>query len=423
MAPSIDHSDELFDTDDIKRSDFGSKKSTDTTASASKDLSNIEKGNGEAVITTDPDELKSKIGSKKSITTVGSSTLAPTDTLSSNVGSISKDPTKKSYTPLRKNTFRLASTFSLTDSVGSVMTFRGFERVNAWRMLTLEAEIADLEKRLEQLEKEDAGLVMQTSFWEKQAYRNHGLREEEMEKLGVLLDMKLERYYDAIFRSTQIRDLQAPAPVQRTREKEVVLRSLSAIFALLFLVTAIVVLYFIDKPVARVGALCGFTIAFAIALITLTTAKRHEVFVATAAYAAVLVVFISGNLANTNYVNNAYYPYGPPVAANTIVPAQTIVQVQTQTVTMGSEIVTATATATVTAIQTAVTSVYPTTCAPSTFCAATASPSATSAAAKHGFQALPLGGQAGVGVLLAIVGIISLSWLTSLLVGGFGCFV
>ena len=69
----------------------------------------------------------------------------------------------------------------------------------------------------------------------------------------------------------------------RSREAEILIRSLSAIFALLFLVTAIVALYFIEKPVARAGALCGFTIVLAIALITLSNAKRHEVFVATAA--------------------------------------------------------------------------------------------------------------------------------------------
>lgn len=73
-------------------------------------------------------------------------------------------------------------------------------------------------------------------------------------------------------------------PVTRARDSEVVVRSLSASFAIIFLITAIVVLYFITKPVGRLGALCGFTIAFVITLITLTNAQRHEVFVATAAY-------------------------------------------------------------------------------------------------------------------------------------------
>lgn len=42
----------------------------------------------------------------------------------------------------------------------------------------------------------------------------------------------------------------------------------------------------------------GFTVGFAISVGLLTNARRAEVFAATAAYAAVLVVFVSGNLGN-----------------------------------------------------------------------------------------------------------------------------
>ena len=48
-----------------------------------------------------------------------------------------------------------------------------------------------------------------------------------------------------------------------------------------------------DDPV-RLGMIAVFTALFATSLGLLTNAKRVEIFAATAAYAAVLVVFISG---------------------------------------------------------------------------------------------------------------------------------
>ena len=46
---------------------------------------------------------------------------------------------------------------------------------------------------------------------------------------------------------------------------------------------------------ARIGVLCGFTVAFNGALLAMTNIKKHELFGASAAYCAVLVVFL-GNL-------------------------------------------------------------------------------------------------------------------------------
>lgn len=47
---------------------------------------------------------------------------------------------------------------------------------------------------------------------------------------------------------------------------------------------------------AVLGMLCGWTVLFAACVGLLTNAKRDQIFGATAAYAAVLVVFVSGNL-------------------------------------------------------------------------------------------------------------------------------
>lgn len=201
MAPSSDVSDE------IKRSDFGSlKRSLSTTASSSQGSDEIEKSNvgpvkklNDAVASTsnDPDKLKSKVGSKKSITTVGSSTLVPSETLISNVGSLRKSP-EKGYTPLRKPTFSNTSTFTLTDSSKSSMVFRRFDCANARRLLVLEAEIAELEERLEKKEWENANgtafELPEFSSKEKERHLSRREREGEMKELGQLLDRKVEKY-------------------------------------------------------------------------------------------------------------------------------------------------------------------------------------------------------------------------------------
>lgn len=63
---------------------------------------------------------------------------------------------------------------------------------------------------------------------------------------------------------------------------------------------AIVSLYMVTNPNIQLGLIAVFTSLFAATLALLTNAKLAEMFAATAAYAAVLVVFISGNLGNPN---------------------------------------------------------------------------------------------------------------------------
>lgn len=83
---------------------------------------------------------------------------------------------------------------------------------------------------------------------------------------------------------------------------------ISTIVAAILLIGAIISLYWVTKPGARLGMISGFTILFALSVILLTNAKRSEVFAASAAYAAVLVVFVSGELGKTNTA--------PPTAAS-----------------------------------------------------------------------------------------------------------
>ncbi|KIW13081.1 hypothetical protein PV08_08268 [Exophiala spinifera] len=51
-------------------------------------------------------------------------------------------------------------------------------------------------------------------------------------------------------------------------------------------------LYFIRREGARMGAIVGFTFLFSMVIVLVTPAKRIETFVATAAFAAVLIVFV-----------------------------------------------------------------------------------------------------------------------------------
>ena len=70
----------------------------------------------------------------------------------------------------------------------------------------------------------------------------------------------------------------------------------STILAAVLLFGAIISLYIVQNKHALLGMLSGCTVLFAACVGLLTNARRDQIFGATAAYAAVLVVFISGNL-------------------------------------------------------------------------------------------------------------------------------
>ncbi|KAI9834099.1 MAG: hypothetical protein M1819_003384 [Sarea resinae] len=75
-----------------------------------------------------------------------------------------------------------------------------------------------------------------------------------------------------------------------------IVSTVSVILSAILLVGAICGLYYVRHEGARLGMIAAFTVVFAGTLSILTNARRAEVFGATAAYAAVLVVFVSGSL-------------------------------------------------------------------------------------------------------------------------------
>jgi hypothetical protein len=76
--------------------------------------------------------------------------------------------------------------------------------------------------------------------------------------------------------------------------------AIGLILAAVLLVGAIVHLYFVRSPSAKLGLVAMYALLFALSVAFCTNAKRVEVFAATAAYAAVLVVFVSGDLGGAN---------------------------------------------------------------------------------------------------------------------------
>lgn len=70
---------------------------------------------------------------------------------------------------------------------------------------------------------------------------------------------------------------------------------LSVLLAAILLVGAIVALYFAPDQRIALGLIAVFTTLFAASIGILTNAKKAEIYAATAAYAAVLVVYVSNN--------------------------------------------------------------------------------------------------------------------------------
>ncbi|KAL9622797.1 MAG: hypothetical protein Q9160_002916 [Pyrenula sp. 1 TL-2023] len=71
---------------------------------------------------------------------------------------------------------------------------------------------------------------------------------------------------------------------------------LNVLLAASFLFGSIFNLYYVKSPQKRLGLISGYTVAFALCVSLTTNARKAEIFGSCAAYAAVLVVFVSGNL-------------------------------------------------------------------------------------------------------------------------------
>ena len=80
---------------------------------------------------------------------------------------------------------------------------------------------------------------------------------------------------------------------------------INAVLAAVILFGAIYNLYYVKDEQKRLGLVAGYTIAFAVCVGLVTKARASEVFAACAAYAAVLVVFVSGGLGSPDRSTSA----------------------------------------------------------------------------------------------------------------------
>ncbi|KAI5865961.1 hypothetical protein GGS23DRAFT_362489 [Durotheca rogersii] len=80
---------------------------------------------------------------------------------------------------------------------------------------------------------------------------------------------------------------------------------LSVSLAIGLMLGAIFSLRAVQSDGGRIGLIVAFTVTFAVTVGILTDAKRAEVFASSAAYAAVLVVFVSGDLAGSSATGSA----------------------------------------------------------------------------------------------------------------------
>jgi hypothetical protein len=80
-----------------------------------------------------------------------------------------------------------------------------------------------------------------------------------------------------------------------TKRLDLAVELFYALLSIALLLGAILSLYFVENPFWRIGIIVLFTLLFATCAVFLADGRRLAVFGACAAYAAVLVVFVSGN--------------------------------------------------------------------------------------------------------------------------------
>ncbi|KAF2002119.1 hypothetical protein P154DRAFT_618864 [Amniculicola lignicola CBS 123094] len=272
---------------------------------------------------------------------------------------------------------------SLLCSDSDLQVYRRFNRLASRNLLYLQAEILDIEARLEEHDAEDVEIAnsendatesmevkLNARCWEvfKEKAKSGDRKAQERMDLIRELRERMAEYQDALIRQSALMNLETPGPrvrgaitgwfelkkplVGRSRNMfsdaaqydtvalrtppdqdrltrflqnslgyffrhrktkkeypldwdgmyyfpETTIRHIvsftSVFIAAALLVGAITSLYFVQKPSSMIGLLAAFTTLFAGSIGLLTNARKVDIYAATAAYAAVLVVFV-GNL-------------------------------------------------------------------------------------------------------------------------------
>ncbi|KAL3459155.1 hypothetical protein BJX64DRAFT_291552 [Aspergillus heterothallicus] len=257
------------------------------------------------------------------------------------------------------------------DRDSETFIYRGFRELAARNLLYLQSELLDLEKRLNELDKNDAttddlDVKDEARTWETLRERYESGNEDAKARMDLVMQLRasIKEYHETLLLQSDIVKLdrpdgrvldtykhwfQKPHPalggVAKTAlddaEDLVVLKSLpegdylssllrrhwpttselsrdglnrigrfneksisiavaaiSISVASFLLIGSIVGLYLVKDDAVKLALIAAFTAVFALSVGLMTNARRAEIFAATAAYAAVLVVFVSGEISS-----------------------------------------------------------------------------------------------------------------------------
>jgi hypothetical protein len=100
--------------------------------------------------------------------------------------------------------------------------------------------------------------------------------------------------------SVQVRRTKGPLTYISESKIHTTVAVINVLTAAVLLFGAIYNLYYVSSAQVKLALVMVYTVGFAICVTLLTNARRAEVFAACAGYAAVLVVFVSGGINNSN---------------------------------------------------------------------------------------------------------------------------
>lgn len=146
--------------------------------------------------------------------------------------------------------------------------------------------------------KNDEGVPVSLIKGRAQAYLD---RESDLITLARPIEDYLSRFLQDhwIFRSRNTSEMYDRTAIYKNSHTNRTVAGIDLLLAAILLIGAIANLYLVPNAKATLGLVAMYTMLFASSVVLCTNARRTEVFDATAAYAAVLVVFVSGDLGGT----------------------------------------------------------------------------------------------------------------------------
>ncbi|KAJ3946128.1 uncharacterized protein N0V96_004484 [Colletotrichum fioriniae] len=169
-------------------------------------------------------------------------------------------------------------------------------------LLRLQSELQDLEQQLEDTREEDRNSTdpirkeYEFSFRVMKQYAEDpdSIQYELLLEIGNKLEEYLIGQHSSSNGKVRLDDTRTYNEEKISRFGDIVLATLSAAQPTL----AILILYFVQNMVHRIGLVIVLTMVFSVLFALLTRAKKAEIFAATAAFAAVEVVYIGSVASN-----------------------------------------------------------------------------------------------------------------------------